>query len=330
MILSEYFERVYVISLPWHGERRERLKAQLKGLVRARDLEFMEAIAGDQLYPPAWWKQGGGAWGCLQSHVRVLQTIWQRGHERALVVEDDAVVDADAKRQLGELFSAVPGDWGQLYLGGQHQWEPEAKGRVFIGKSVNRTHCYGVARKYVPGILQHIQHAPDYIENPYRHVDHQLEVAHQRGDWPVYCPQWWIFGQGENDSAINGHHHPDKWWDWAGDGLLKRLPWAVLAANTPNRVIERYRDSIHFGWSVGPDGKTDKGIQSGVALRTRTSLERAIGAIRSEAWSMRRIPAVMVKNRVQREVILKALGCETIGLEETENFNHREWAEEQV
>ena len=94
--------------------------------------------------PSAWWGQGGGAWGCWLSHTRVMQDAWRDGHNRVLVVEDDAVTVFDAEERMEEFFTSIPDDWGQIYLGGQHQRDPELREGYLKCKSINRTHCYGL------------------------------------------------------------------------------------------------------------------------------------------------------------------------------------------
>jgi hypothetical protein len=44
---------------------------------------------------------------------------------------------------------------------------------------------------------------PDYVGTN-KHIDHQLELAHQRADWPVYCPAKWICGQRASTSNVSG------------------------------------------------------------------------------------------------------------------------------
>lgn len=329
-MILDHFDHIYIISLPQHKDRLARLRSQLKGLARIGKTTVIEAIHGDSLPAPAWWQQGNGSWGCFKSHVRVLETIWQAGHSNALIIEDDSIIDRRSIADLGRFFEAAPKKWGQMYLGGVHQAEPEFKAGYWIGKSVNRTHAYAVQRWAVPKILQHIQHAPDYIENTYRHVDHQMEAAHRRGEWPVICPEWWFFGQGENHSSINGRKHPDKWWDWAPPDMIEKLPWVIVEADMPEKSLEPFRKHIHFGWTLAKDQRTDTGIQSGMERRTRSALMKSAKEIAGEAWGMRRLPAICVKDAKQLEIFMETIKPELIEITESPGFDLKKWAEEQV
>ena len=91
--LTDSFERIYVINLPYKGDRRERLTSHLGalGLADPKALTWVRALSGDWCPPPAWFKAGNGAWGCLQSHIRIVQDAIMDGIDNFLVLEDDVL-----------------------------------------------------------------------------------------------------------------------------------------------------------------------------------------------------------------------------------------------
>jgi len=327
-MLLDYFNRTYVISLPHHSDRRKRLFRCLRGAVSPNRMEVFEAIHGDSLPAPAYWRQGNGSWGCLCSHVRLLQEIWQKGYERALILEDDTIISPALIDRTRQFFEEAPTDWGQMYLGGQHQAEPTICDGYMIGNSVNRTHAYAVQRHAIPAILQHIQHAPDYIAHPWRHVDHQMEVAHQRKTWKVVCPEWWLFGQGENQSAINGNFHPDKWWDWASWETVEDLPWVIVPPDITDAAFARIRKHIHLGWHCDETGRYDSGVQAGLRRRSRAGLKRSAKSIAEEAYAMRRLPAFAPKDQAQLEIFKREVNPAIVSLTEARKFDTIQWSEE--
>jgi hypothetical protein len=325
-MLLDYYDRIIVINLKHNPDRLKRLLKQIEPYAPESKIRVQEAIYGQELFAPAWWKQGNGAWGCLQSHIRALQDAWQSGDEKTLIIEDDAILDANGFDYFQVLINNCPDDWAQMYLGGQHQHQPEIEDGYFIGRSVNRTHAYAVQRHAIPKILQHIQHYPDY--GTWRHVDHQLELAHMRKDWKVVCPVWWLFGQGENKSGINGRSHPDKWWDWADPEMIKEYPWVVVDDTTNEEELAACRHALHFGWSLAQDGKTDVGMQLGMSKRNRSNLTKAINTIAREAWDMRKLPAVYFGNEDYRDVFLKTTNPKTLPLSEVGIFDFKKWSNE--
>lgn len=294
--LRRYFDRVVMLTLEGREGRCDRALAGMAEVgLDAGQVRIEKGWNGEELPAPAWWRAGNGAWGCLMSHHRALADAYRHGVKRLLVLEDDCCFQADAVRMLEEFLPAVPEGWGQLYLGGVHQARPqELLGRpeVFRGLSVNRTHAYAVARGWIPRVLAHIMHAPDYMGAPFpAHLDHQLERAHQREDWPVYAPTWWVCGQEENDSDINGRHHPRKWWQWASLEAVRALPVIELEGDgTPAEEAGIDAERIHCGWEFEHDGRAPRGL--GVDWREEDKLPAVLDQLAREALEQQRLPAV--------------------------------------
>jgi GR25 family glycosyltransferase involved in LPS biosynthesis len=221
--LTEWFDRVYVINCAHRPDRKARVMSHLlgSGMVENPDkLAVFNAIVGDWTTNPACWTSGQGAWGCLRSHQRLVEDVMHDRDDRyqpklgnVLVLEDDVVFLDKALEDLNRFMEAVPEDWDQIYLGGQHmqQHEDTDNPAVIVGRSVNRTHAYALAAKAWQPFYRHISHAPDY-HGSNKHIDHQLELAHRRRDWKVYCPRVWICDQEEGSSNISGKTSPRQTW----------------------------------------------------------------------------------------------------------------------
>ena len=220
--LTDWFDRVYVINCAHRPDRFEETKRHLEetGMANNDWVHYYPAIIGDWTTHPADWNSGKGAWGCLRSHQRILEDVLHTRDDQhtltlnnVLVLEDDVIFKEDALEKLNEFMEDVPTDWGQIYLGGQHR---RKKGetdspKVVIGNSVNRTHAYAVNQPTFTQFYRHISYATDYRDTN-KHIDHQLELAHRRKDWPVYCPKEWIVGQRAGSSNINGKINETKFW----------------------------------------------------------------------------------------------------------------------
>lgn len=290
-MLNKHFGKIVMITLKGAEARANRSIAAMldRGLIESEaDIVVHIGIRGDELPPPAWWRAGGGAWGCLSSHVRVLQDAWQDGVESVLVLEDDVCWVDDASERIDEIMADLSLEWGQIYFGGQHNAAPEVLcDHWMAGASINRTHAYAASRGTIPAMLQHILYAPDYIESSYvRHIDHQLEIAHRRGDWNVLTPHYWLAGQDENDSQINGRHHPVKWWDWLQTETVATLPVVVLEKE------QEYDPSItylHEGWEATLRHSLSGAVHSQV-------VRNALSKVYREAWECRRLPAIRLDN----------------------------------
>jgi GR25 family glycosyltransferase involved in LPS biosynthesis len=213
-LLTDWFDKVYVINCAHRPDRLAdfRQEIETKKIADLSKITVYPAVIGDYTTYPAGWKADSGAWGCLNSHKRILEDLMHIRDERgamdwesALVLEDDVFFLDGALAQLAEFMTAIPGEWGQLYLGGQHRQTPAATAspKVIVGNSVNRTHAYAVHRDHIQKLYRHISYMKDYMGTA-KHIDHQLELAHRRKDWPVYCPPRWICGQRAGTSNISG------------------------------------------------------------------------------------------------------------------------------
>ena len=220
--LTDWFNRVYLINCAHRPDRLDKALKHLdsSGMADPSKVIIYPAVVGEWTGYPADWKAGRGAWGCLQSHRRILEDVMHVRDERGamalcstLILEDDVFFTDDALPRLNHFMDAVPADWGQIYLGGQHRHKtiPTAHPCVLRAVSVNRTHAYAVSRHAIAKVYCHISYMTDYRNNA-NHIDHQLERAHRRGDWPVYCPPKWIAGQDAGFSNISGKTNPKNLW----------------------------------------------------------------------------------------------------------------------
>ena len=285
---------LYIINLPYKPDRRERLTRHLLevGLVRdASEIRWVRAISGDWCWPPHWWKAGNGAWGCLMSHLRVVQDAIMDGLESYMVLEDDAVFQPRAVEMLARVMQEVPDDWGQIYLGGQHLKEPElVPGRPFMlrCRNVNRTHGFIMRRRAFARFQQHIMSAPDYIAHPGWHIDHQLGIAHERGDWKVYAPAWWLCGQEAGASNISGRTNPRMWWHpWR---YSRHLPFTLVERGISHDLASRLEPHLHFGNNCEPGTYQDRGLNAAVTSTER--LRDWLSMIAREAMDMEKLPGI--------------------------------------
>lgn len=222
--LTDWFSRVYVINCAHRPDRLLAVKEHLAETQMA-DIDkvfFYPAIIGDWTTAPSGWGAGNGGWGCRSSHSRIVEDVLHTRDmevedyplllDSVLILEDDVFFVEDALVRLNTFMEAVPDDWEQIYLGGQHRRKPVVvSDSVSVGLSVNRTHAYALRQTNYQAFYRHINFAPDYIGTN-KHIDHQLELAHNRRDWNVYCPTRWIAGQRAGTSNISGKLDEERLW----------------------------------------------------------------------------------------------------------------------
>jgi hypothetical protein len=232
-------ERTVVISLA----RREDRLFYFCDLIAACEWPFpepdvFEAIdGGSGVVPvPAYWKSGGGAYGCQQSHIQVLQRALMDGVRSILVMEDDAVFRKDFGTQVTEFLDAVPDNWEALMLGGQHIARPEHLGGGIVKcRNSQRTHAYilrGNAIRDVCQLWEGSRHHIDWDMGPF--LGKRVKT---------YAPDPFLVGQAASKSDINGKEHRTQWWS------KRTYDSVVVWLRAPKDVAKQLRGwGFHYGY----------------------------------------------------------------------------------
>lgn len=235
--LYDWFGRVAVINLDRRPDRWERLERHLAEIGWPfRYPERFRAIDGNLVKPPHWWKAGCGAWGCHQSHVRILEQAMLDKINSLLVLEDDVLFKDGFCKDVGEFLNSVPDDWDQIYFGGQHLKQGQdpatlVNESVLLARNVNRTHAYAAHRRFMPIMYQHLTDYPAHAKNSSDHVDHRMGKLHQTGRHRIYAPRNWLCGQDAGQSNINGKVLSTRYW--------QSRQWTSPITNQPAAEIKR-------------------------------------------------------------------------------------------
>lgn len=239
--LKDLFEKVYVISLK---NRPDRLKAVLDKIKAVgwpfKEPELWEGVPGasGKVPCPNSFTEGGGAFGCRQSHIGILQHCLMNDIQSVLILEDDADFHTTFLEDTARFLSLVPDDWQGIMLGGQHHASPTKirEGLVKVNYA-QRTHCYAARGEYMRGLYARWACANVHIDWLMRDWQHQYKV---------YAPERWLVGQARSKSDINGRNNAATWWNPVD---MRSLP--VFLLDVPLEVMQRLRDEygFHCGYS---------------------------------------------------------------------------------
>lgn len=199
-----YFDRVVCLTLDTEegAKRREKLEINLKVVGwHLPKVEYFFGFKGSVVPKPTNFISGNGAWGCLLSHMRILENAMNDGVQRLLVLEDDCEFALNFRQMFDQFIAEVPENWEGLFLGGQFVSRSRPWKRIKLSEhvaevaGVERTHAVAYQGDYIRYVYEAYRKGTKHCD----HINGPLQHGHR-----VYAPIWWLAGQAENKSQICG------------------------------------------------------------------------------------------------------------------------------
>src|SRR2546425_364278 len=94
MSINEFFPYQICINLDKRSDRWSRMRARFSDNGLELVVRF-PAIDGTRMNIPASWQSFPGAYGCLQSHLAVVEQAREQAQPSVLIFEDDVVLAPD-------------------------------------------------------------------------------------------------------------------------------------------------------------------------------------------------------------------------------------------
>ena len=206
------FDRAVCVSLRRRPDRLDAFLSRVPHDWPFASIKILPAIDGKLCKPPAWWRQGGGAWGCYRSHLKIIEDALNDDLQSVLIFEDDATFCDNFSAKAVKFISSLPADWEQAYLGGQHLTRPVPHSDgVVAPRNVNRTHAYALnGRAAMTKVYRWLNAADQWLSR--NHIDHHYGRLHKNGGIKVFAPTEWLCGQAADTSDISWKHVPERWW----------------------------------------------------------------------------------------------------------------------
>jgi glycosyl transferase, family 25 len=129
--LNQTFDKIYVITLQRATDRHAHFHEELKGLnytvFYGKDKQDfnIEELKRENIYNEELARKHhrfnkpmpAGMIGCSWSHQLVYSDIVKNKYQRALILEDDIVLNRQTLPNLPEIFKELPPDWELVYFG---------------------------------------------------------------------------------------------------------------------------------------------------------------------------------------------------------------------
>jgi glycosyl transferase family 25 len=202
MNLNDFFPHKVCINLDKRGDRWARMCARfaehgIEGVAR------FPALDGKDLTPPRDWAASRGAYGCLQSHLAVVERARRENWPSVLIFEDDAVLDPEFGTKFPGFVEQLPADWDMLLFGGIHYLPLVrlAPNVIKIAHSLS-TYAYAMRRTIYDGFVELNRRARGALDENNRELQKRFNC---------YCfmPHLaWV----EEDYSNVTDEHVNLWW----------------------------------------------------------------------------------------------------------------------
>lgn len=170
------FDQIYLINLDRRPDRLERVMNSLNNSdMKNMKVLRMSAVDGSEIditrvplsetakgelkqiettgFRTKHYQLTRGAIGCYLSHVKIWKDIVEKGHNNALIFEDDANIPKNIHERMIKSMKGVPDDWDIILFG----FDCRDCKNIKNYRIVNRfflTHCYAISYSCIVKILK--------------------------------------------------------------------------------------------------------------------------------------------------------------------------------
>lgn len=202
MSINDFFPHQICINLDKRSDRWSRIRSRFSEQGLDRVVRF-PAIDGSSLSIPASWQSVPGAYGCLQSHLAVVEQAREHARPSVLIFEDDVVLAPEINKIFDRYIAQVPADWDMLFLGAIHgpPLIPVASHVVRVTHSLS-TFAYALKHTIYDGFIEQTRKSTSVLDESTRAL---------QKDFNCYCFKpnvAWV----EEDFSDVREERSNLWW----------------------------------------------------------------------------------------------------------------------
>ncbi|WDE01639.1 glycosyltransferase family 25 protein [Thalassomonas actiniarum] len=225
--INDIFPLIVCLNLKRRSDRRQQMQARFAAN-QIEEVVCFDAIDGTRLSIPDRWPSTPGAYGCLQSHVAIVEYARQLGVSSVLIFEDDVEFAEDFQNKLFALLEHLPANWQMFFFGAIELEDPlpVSPGITRITKAYS-TFAYAIHQSLFEPFIQ-------LNKGSQQLLDINSFILQQ--NHPCYCAHpylaWVDSGYSDAQEKIENH-----WY------LRESL---VLFGQSANRLLEKTCVLIHL------------------------------------------------------------------------------------
>jgi len=202
MSINDFFPHQFCINLDKRSDRWSRMQSRFSENGLNLVVRF-PAIDGSSSNIPASWQSFPGAYGCLQSHLAVVEQARENAQPSVLVFEDDVVLAPEVNKIFDHYIDQVPPDWDMLFFGAIHG-PPLIKvaSNVVRVKHSLSTFAYALKHTIYDGFIEQTRKATNVLDESTRAL---------QKDFNCYCFKpnvAWV----EEDYSDVREERSNLWW----------------------------------------------------------------------------------------------------------------------
>jgi GR25 family glycosyltransferase involved in LPS biosynthesis len=202
MNLNEFYPYQVCINLDKRPDRWARVTARFAEHGINRVVRF-PAVDGEQVELPPTWRGSPGAYGCLRSHLAVVEQARREAQPSVLIFEDDAVLAPEFSAKFADYVEQLPEDWDMIFFGGLHGQPPTSvAGNVMRVTHSLSTYAYALRQTIYDGFIELNQQARALLDENTRALQKRFKC---------YCFMPHLAWVEEDYSNISGELS-NLWW----------------------------------------------------------------------------------------------------------------------
>lgn len=219
-------------------------------------VERFAAVDGNEVDVPCHWTRSAGAYGCLRSHLAVVEQARAAAWPAVLLFEDDVEIPPDFADTFARFWEQLPSDWDILLFGGIHLAPPEqVSANVYRTVRMLATHAYAVRDTAYDAFVAVNRSANGPVDQNNALLQSRLRC---------YCSRPYLVWQRDGWSDINGLEQMNwatrdffVWTDEAIARIAARTCFVVADGPSRGAVLDFYRR--HFpGLALEEIAREDK------------------------------------------------------------------------